>query len=131
MIFCRIILQAISEYHVLYESVEVVCLNKCWIFVDTECFKPKILKTDQAAEFNELPDLNTKDKMTSSTPSQRYDSTEKIKSEELMNTTTKLTSSLQKNETNTNKNTQTDLLCVSFISHSSSLQGSWAMSILR
>lgn len=120
----------ISEYLVLYESVEVVCLNKCWFFfLDTECFKPKFLKTNQAAEFDELPDLKTKDKMTSSTPSQRYDSTKKIKSEELMNTTTKLTSSLQKNETNTNRNTQTDLLCVSFISHSSSLQGSWVMSI--
>lgn len=97
----------------------------------TECFKPKIPKTNQAAEFIELPGLNTKDKLTSST--QSNDSTKKTKSEKLinMNTTTDLTSFSQKNKINTNKIKQTDLPSVSFTSHSSSLHGSWAMSISR
>lgn len=97
--------------------------------LDTECFKPKIPKSNQAVEYIELPDLNTKDKLTS-TPSQSYDSTKKTKSKELMNMNT-TTSFLQKNKTNTNKIKQTVLPSVSSTSHLSSLHGSWAMSILR
>lgn len=91
--------------------------------LDTECFKPKIRKTNQAAEILELPGLNTKDKWASSTPSQRYGSIKKTKSKELMsmNSTTNLTSFLQKNETNTHKDKQTDLPSVSSACHLPSL----------